>query len=601
MSRFTIGIDLGTTNSVLAYAQQDAEHPQIQLLEIPQLVAASTVESLSTLPSFVYLASEAESQNKPFDLSWAKDRRFAVGSYARNRAAEAPDRTVGAAKSWLCHGKVDRRQPILPWNAPADVDKISPVTASQRYLEHLIAAWQHQFPDAPINQQQVTLTVPASFDPVARELTREAALAAGLPADFILLEEPQAALYAWLASTGDRWRKMLKVNESILVCDIGGGTTDLTLITVGEEHGELVLQRSAVGNHLLVGGDNMDLALAHMLAEQFNKKGTKLNPWQAVSLWHSCRAAKESLLTDDAESEQTISVLGRGSKLIGGTVSLTVKRNQISRFLSDGFLPQCALTERPQRQPASGFQEIGVPYESDPAITRHIAAFISKHCTSDNKIAVPRQVLLNGGVFKADLFRDRLLQVMGSWSEGKSKAQLLSGVPDLDHAVAKGACYYGWSKQHGGIRIRGGTGASYYVGIETTGLAIPGAPRPLKALCVVPFGMEEGTQTDVPSGEIGLVTDQDVSFRFFSSKVRKQDAPGQVLNEWTEEELVETAPLETTLSASESSGDDYVPVKFQSRISELGMFELWCVATQSDQRWKLEFSVRDEADESHDG
>ena len=325
-AKYVLGIDLGTTNSVLAYTSLEEEGPRVELLSIPQLVAAGTIESRTALPSFVYLASEHEAGAGAFDLEWARDRDFAVGELARRQGAEVPDRTVGAAKSWLCHSRVDRHQPILPWNAPAEVPKISPVTASRRYLEHLIGAWEAAFPEAPVAEQHVVLTVPASFDASARELTREAALAAGLPEGLVLLEEPQAAVYSWLAAAGDRWRRQLSVGNTLLVCDVGGGTTDLSLVTVAEEHGELALERMAVGNHLLVGGDNMDLALAHQAAGLFADKGVTLDPWQSVALWHSCRNAKESLLAPEGPDKQSIAVLGRGSKLIGGTVSIEVDR-----------------------------------------------------------------------------------------------------------------------------------------------------------------------------------------------------------------------------------------------------------------------------------
>ena len=610
-AKYVLGIDLGTTNSVLSYAALDAEAAEVRLLDIPQLVAAGTSEARTALPSFTYLATEQEAGDGAFDLPWAEERAFSVGEHARGRAAEAPDRTVGAAKSWLCHQRVDRREPILPWNAPPDVGKISPVEASQRYLEHLVAAWENAFPDARLADQQVVLTVPASFDAAARELTREAALAAGLPREFVLLEEPQAALYAWLATTGDRWRKMLKVDESVLVCDIGGGTTDLTLVRVIEDAGALALERVAVGNHLLVGGDNMDLTLAHLVAAKFEEQGVKLNPWQSVSLWHSCRAAKESLLADDGPDKQSISVLGRGSKLIGGTVSVEVDRQSVAKLLLDGFLPQCAATDRPQRQRASGFQEIGLPFESDPGITRHLAAFLAAHGESDEGSNFPTHVLFNGGVLKADALRSRLLQVMRQWCEDGDETDPLEGVHDLDHAVSRGAAYYGWAKEQGGLRIRGGVAQSYYVGIETAGLAIPGARRPLRALCVVPFGMEEGTECDVPSGEVGLVLGEPTQFRFFGSPLRKHDRPGHVLDTWDEGELIETTPLEATLPAAEDSEDAYVPVTFKSRVTELGMLELWCVSTiaraeaaadetRPDEatpgHWKLEFSVREETE-----
>ena len=272
-AKYVIGIDLGTTNSALAYSSLDAEEPRIEILAVPQLVSAGTVEPRDLLPSFMYLPSEHESSGNTFDLPWAEQRKFAVGELARRQSAEVPDRTVGAAKSWLAHSRVDRHQPILPWGAPAEVPKVSPVTASQRYLEHLVGTWEAAFPDAPIAQQRVVLTVPASFDASARELTREAALAAGLPQDLVLLEEPQSAVYAWLADRGSAWRRGLSLGDILLVCDVGGGTTDLTLVTVAEEAGELVLRRMAVGNHLLVGGDNMDLALAHFCGRAFCGEG----------------------------------------------------------------------------------------------------------------------------------------------------------------------------------------------------------------------------------------------------------------------------------------------------------------------------------------
>ncbi|MDX1943993.1 MAG: Hsp70 family protein [Pirellulaceae bacterium] len=594
-ARYVIGIDLGTTNSVLAFAELGAEVPLVELLPIPQLVAPGVIESRTSLPSFLYLATEHEAQSGAFDLPWRKGNQIAVGEIARRQSAENPQRTVVGAKSWLCHSKVDRHQPILPWGAPAEVPKVSPVTASRRYLEHLVAAWEHSHPDAPIAEQIVVLTVPASFDAAARELTHEAALAAGLPAKLILLEEPQAAVYAWLTSMGDRWRKTLKVGETLLVCDVGGGTTDLTLVGVAEEGGELMLRRIAVGDHLLVGGDNMDLALAHFVAGKFGERGIKLDPWQSVSLWHQCRAAKETLLTAGGPKKHPLSLLGRGSKLIGGTVTVDIEREPAAELLLQGFFPPCQVSDRPARRRASGFQEIGLPFESDTAVTRHLAAFLKANGDDSGQPLRPSHVLFNGGVFKAEAFRSRLMEVLGSWA-GDQPPQILIGEHDLDHAVARGAAYYGWAKQHGGVRIRGGTARSYYVGIETAGLAIPGAPRPLRALCVVPFGMEEGTSVDVPSGEIGLVIGEPATFRFFSSAVRKHDVPGELLSGWSDDELAETDSLEALLPKDEALDDDFVPVRFQSQLTELGIFELWCASTKSAHRWKLEFSVREDAE-----
>ena len=593
-AKYIIGIDLGTTNSALAYAALDADKPEVTLLPIPQLVAPATVENRDLLPSFLYLAPKIEAASGAYDLPWATDREFAVGEMARRQSAELPERTVGAAKSWLAHSRVDRHQSILPWGAGDDVAKVSPVTAARRFLEHLVAAWHDAFPNDPIAQQQVVLTVPASFDASARELTREAAALAGLPDGVVLLEEPQAAVYSWLTTTGDRWRKMLKVGDTLLVCDVGGGTTDLTLVGVAEEEGELVLKRLAVGNHLLVGGDNMDLALAHHVAGLFAKKGVTLDPWQSVSLWHSCRQAKETLLAPEGPKKHPVSVLGRGSKLIGGTVTVDVPRDSTIDLLVDGFFPKCAVVDRPARQRASGFQELGLPYEADTAVTKHLAGFLQSHGPSDGEPIRPTHVLFNGGVFKAEAMRTRLLDVLKGWFP-ETAPQPLEGTHDLDYAVARGAAYYGWAKVNGGVRIRGGAARSYYIGIESAGLAIPGAPRPLRALCVVPFGMEEGTELDVPSDSIGLIVGQPAHFRFFSSSTRKDDQEGVRLQRWTDEELSETDSLEATLPKDEALDDTYVPVQFHTKITELGLLELWCVSTRGSGRWKLEFSVRDDA------
>ena len=314
-----------------------------------------------------------------------------------------------------------------------------------------------------------------------------------------------------------------------------------------------------------------------------------------MSLWHSCRAAKEVLLANDGPEKHTISVLGRGSKLIGGTVSVEVDREDVADLMINGFMPRCEISDHPVKQRTSGFQELGLPFESDTGITRHVAGFLSNQDAGDDANQLcPTHVLFNGGVFKSDALQTRLLEVLNTWAAMGTSVEPLSESRDLDHAVALGAAQYGWVKQHGGLRIRGGVARSYYVGIETAGLAIPGAPRPLQALCVVPFGMEEGTEIDVPSNEIGLVHGEPAEFRFFSSASRQEDQPGDLLRQWDEDELSETAPLQATLPLDESVTEPYVPVTFQSRITELGMFELWCVSAQSDGRWKLEFDVRDE-------
>ena len=592
-AKYVVGIDLGTTNSVIAIADLEAEAPVVELVEIPQLVAPSTIESRKSLPSFLYLATEADQAEDKLELPWGADQNYATGEWARRQSADTPDRTVGGAKSWLSHHKADRQGDILPWNAPEEVGKVSPVEASRRYLQHLAAAWNYAHPDHLLADQAVVLTVPASFDASARELTREAAVGAGLPEDFTLLEEPQAAVYSWLGHMGDSWRKALKVGDKLLVCDVGGGTTDLTLITVEEEQGELILKRMAVGNHLLVGGDNMDLAVAFHVAELFKEKNVTLDPWQSVSLWHSCRAAKEDLLREAGPEKHPVSILGRGSKLIAKTVSVDVEREPIQAMLLEGFFPQCAGTDKPQRGFVSGFQELGLPFESDPAVTRHLAEFLAVHAEKAGSPINPTHVLFNGGVFKSESFQTRLMETLASWQPDQPP-QRLAGPHDLDYAVARGATFYGWAKEKGGIRIRGGTAQAYYVGIQTSGLAIPGAPRPLHLLNVVPIGMEEGTETDVPSAEVGLVVGETTKFRFFSSPSRKDDKPGQMLQRWDEAEVSETDSLEANLPRDDKINEPYVPVTFHSKVTELGMLELWCVSTKTNGRWKLEFNVREE-------
>ncbi|MGN6135051.1 MAG: Hsp70 family protein [Aureliella sp.] len=599
-SKFSVGIDLGTTNSLLAYAPLDVERAEIRVLPIEQVVAPNQIEARDSLPSFLYLPDEGEVASGALAMPDSSPRDPVIGTYARHISSEQPERTIAAAKSWLSYARVDRKAAILPWGAGSEVAKLSPVDASRLILKHLVAAWHRTFPEARLNEQVVTLTVPASFDVVARELTREAALAAGLPEDFILLEEPQAAVYHWLATSGNAWRRAVAEHDAILVVDVGGGTTDLTLVRVEQEAGDLVLRRLAVGDHLLVGGDNMDVALAHFVATRFKEKGLKLNAWQSVALWHACRRAKENLLSAEGKATESIALLGRGSRLVGGTVTVEVDRDEVYGLLVDGFLPRCPIDARPERGQVSGFQELGLPYESDTAITRHVAAFVLDNLDSESPAAPDRpartHLLLNGGVFKAAQLRERLSEVISSWHAGQP-TQLLGSTADLDQAVASGAAYYGWTKQHGGVRIRGGTARSYYVGIETAGLAIPGMPRPLQAVCVAPQGMEEGTALDVPTREVGLVVGKPAKFRFFSSTHRKQDRVGATLRQWDEEELEETAPMELELPVEDGSDESFVPVHFHSRLSELGVFELWCHSTRDGQRWKLEFNVREDAGE----
>lgn len=644
LAQYSIGIDLGTTNSVVAFAEiasktdprvdvrrgdvsrRDAV-PEIQILPIPQIVGPGQVESRDSLPSFLYLARPNEVEALRIDASKVASGECptsfpdpsdgVVGVYARGQAADNPQRVVVAAKSWLCHGKIGRTDPVLPWESSggspigssheSEIKKVSALDCTRLYLQHLIAAWHAAFPDAPIDQQQVVLTVPASFDPAARDLTRQAAMEAGLSENFVLLEEPQAAVYRYLASTAGSWRDAMARGDTLLVVDVGGGTTDLTLVGVeageGEHEGELHLSRQAVGKHLLVGGDNMDLTLAFHAAEKFREQGHDLDPWQSTSLWHSCRDAKERLLQADGPEKHSVSVLGRGSSLIGGTITVEIERSTASEMIVGGFFPPASLSDRPEVNVQSGFQDIGLPYESDPAITKQVAAFLSDHLSADENGNKVTHLLLNGGVFRSEAIRESIESTIGGWFD-ESPRTLTTTTANLDTSVAIGAAYYGYTKSTGGVRIRGGTAKSFYIGIETAGMAIPGAPRPLRAVCVAPQGMEEGTQTDVPGEQVGVIVGTPARFRFFSSTTRPSDDPGTRLDRWSPNDLQEGEPIELTLemqaSGEPTSGTDskpsdrrFVPVRFESRVTELGMFELWCHGVESDQRWKLEFNARD--------
>ena len=578
-----VGIDLGTTNCALAYTETSPAGP-VLALDIPQVVRPGEVANRALLPSFTYLAGQGEFPEGSLDLPWSKNRDFAVGDFARQQGGLIPTRMVGSAKSWLSHPGIDRRAPVLPWKSPEECRRISPLDASSRYLSHLANAWDHSHPQNPLRDQDLVLTVPASFDPEARELTLAAAKQAGLDR-VLLLEEPQAAFYAWLDAQGDQWRRHVRVGDLILVCDVGGGTTDFTLISVNEEGGNLELTRLAVGNHILLGGDNMDLALAHAVNQGLAGKGTRLDHSQFLQLAHSARQAKEALLSQPDLASAKFHVQGRGTKLIGGGISGEIPRSLLDTVLLEGFFPACKAEDEPRRQTATGLQEVGLPYATDAAITRHLAAFLSQHRGGKRVSAV----LFNGGVFKSPLLRDRVQATLGSWFPGDPIRCLDSG--DLEIAVAKGAACYARARRHGGIRVRGGTARSFYIGVEVPAPAIPGFAPPIKALCVVPFGMEEGTEGPVPGLELGLVVNEPVQFRFLGSNRRKDDAIGTSVEDW-QDDIDELTPLATTLEADDPPGTR-VPVRLHSRVTEVGTLELSCEGVRDHRRWKLEFQVRE--------
>ena len=619
--RYVVGIDLGTTHTALAYAliQEDPSlpAPPIEVLSVPQLVAQGTVESRELLPSFFYVAHESDG---PQALPWDKKRTYVVGEHARARGVDAPARVIASAKSWLCHPTVDRRGAILPPGAPEDVERISPVEASWRYLEHLMEAWEHVIakgdPELALAKQSVVLTVPASFDAAARELTTEAAYAAGLE-DLTLLEEPQAAFYAWLGMRGDQWRKEVKVGDAVLVVDVGGGTTDFSVIAAIEKDGELALERVAVGDHILLGGDNMDLLLAHVVEQKMLAdaeaagKPLELDRWQRVSLQHAARAAKEKLLGDSKAKSAPIAIAGKGSKLVGSTLRAELTREEVTRAIVDGFFPVVDADARPTVRARAALTQLGLPYAQDAAVTKHLAALLARHAdvlgtVADTgkkgavapKMLHPTRIMFNGGVMKSAVLRERVVSCLGAWmeSEGAPAPLVLEGT-DLDLAVARGAAAYGLARRGRGVRIRGGTGRAYYVGIEGAVPAIPGLEPPVTALCVAPFGMEEGTAAEVPGPELGVVVGEKVRFRFFGSSVRTKDTVGTALERWKRDELDELTPIEVDLPAEGRSQGDVVPVRLRSSVTEVGTLLLEAVPLQpkkKDERWKVELSVRAE-------
>ncbi len=606
--RFSVGIDLGTTHCVLSYAdlnKLDDDECSPQVMAISQLTSPGEVEEKQQLPSFLYQAHEAELAEGSTTLPWAAKPEHLVGEIARTLGSKTPIRLVSSAKSWLCHVGVDCKSAILPAEAPEEVERVSPFQATMAYLQHLRDAWQSQHPDAPLTQQDLVITVPASFDPAARELTIEAARAVGL-GQAILLEEPQAALYSWIERSQGDWRNYATVGDIILVIDIGGGTTDLSLIAVTESNGNLELTRVAVGDHILLGGDNMDLALAYTVKAKLEKDGKRLEPWQLQALMHSCRDAKEKIFTHPDMDTIPLVVASRGSSLIGGTLRTELTREEVGSVLIEGFLPRVAASDRPVSRPRTGLRTAGLPYAQDAAITRHLAAFLAKQqsATDDLKdinlpenatFLHPTAVLFNGGVLKAQGLADRLMEVLNAWltAEKAPPARLLEGA-DLDLAVARGAAYYGFVRKGKGVRIKGGTAASYYVGIESAMPAVPGLAPEIQALCIAPFGMEEGTQEELPDEELGLVVGEPVRFRFFASNSRRDDKVGIRLDYWTDDELEELDEIEISLPEEGRRPGEVVPVHLCAAVTEVGTLELQAVSRKDNGRWKIEFDVRGE-------
>ncbi len=607
-SKYAVGIDLGTTNTALSFLPLEEEGAAPEVFGVPQLVHPGEVRPRPLLPSFLYRPHPAEFPPGALALPWDASAADVVGELARTRGAETPVRLVSSAKSWLSHPGIDRRAAALPVGSPEEVPRISPLEASARTLGHLRAAWDATVakgdPALALDRQELTLTVPASFDAVARELTVEAARQAGL-GDLTLLEEPQAALYAWVEAMGEAWRRRVGPGDLILVCDVGGGTTDFSLIAVADREGALALERVAVGDHILLGGDNMDLALAYALQRKLAAQGRQLDRWQLQALTHGARQAKETLFGDPALASAPVTVPGRGSSLMGGALRTELTREELEGTLVDGFFPRVPASARPASQRRTALTTLGLPYAADAAVTRHLADFLGRHRQSidagsapglalgGKALLHPTAILFNGGVMKARELADRVVEVVSGWvaEEGGAAPRVLPG-GDLDLAVAKGAATYGRVRRGKGIRIRGGTARAYYVGFERAMPAVPGMPPPVEALCVAPMGMEEGTRADLPARELGLVVGEPARFRFFTSSTRRHDQVGTVVER--EGELEELGPIETTLPAGGgAAAGQVVPVRLRAHVTEIGTLELEAV-DQGGHAWKVELNLREQ-------
>jgi hypothetical protein len=588
-----IGIDLGTTNSALAYidpgAAAEADYPAIDVLEIPQFVAPGRVESRRTLPSFLYLG----------------DQEY-IGVYAREQGALVPTKSVHSAKSWLSNPDVDRTAKILPWDAQDAGRILSPVEVSAKILKKIADSWANQN-GSPIAEHSVVLTVPASFDEEARELTVLAAREAGIE-KLTLLEEPAAAFYSWIANDLARSQKSLFDGQTVLVCDVGGGTSDFTLIRVSRENDRVDFTRTAVGRHLLLGGDNLDLTLAWLVEA---KLGKSLSIRQRSGLRRQCASAKEQLLSDPNLKSVEVTVLGAGSSLVGGTLKTEILREEVLELALDGFLPMCERGDKPKEEEKSLFRELGLPYVSDPAVTRHLAAFLSSAGQTvgvTSADVAPDAILFNGGFFIPEILRERVADVMEHWH---GRRPVVFENRDLDLAVSVGAAYYSYVRQTGaGLLVRGGLPRAYFIGLGSADSAAqPGnalrtmggeQSNVLRTMCLVPRGTEEGSTIELDPGNLQLVTNKPVSFRLYSSRTRTEDRAGDVVefardgSAHDDGDLHLHAPLNAVLRFGKA-GERLVPVRLGARLTEVGTLEIWADSKETEHRWRLQFELRKSA------
>jgi len=603
--RFVVGIDLGTTNSAVAYVdctEKASGRQQIRIFEIPQLVGPGEVGHRVILPSFLYLPGPYELAPGSTALPWDSERLYAVGEMAREQGALVPGRLVTSAKSWLCHAGVDRKGRILPWGGDADVQKVSPVEASSRYLRHIREAWNDVMArgksEDRLEEQRIILTVPASFDEVARELTVAAARDAGM-ARVTLVEEPLAAFYAWLSRNEEEWESRMGPGQLILVCDVGGGTTDFTVVAVRQGEKGLRFDRLAVGEHLMLGGDNMDLTLGRFIEAQLARGTSRLDTKRWHQLCHQCRKAKENLLTRESKTDRMdITIVGSGGKLIAGTLKAELTQEKVEELILDGFFPFVRSDESPQGGQRSGLSEFGLPYVQDPAVTRHLAAFWQRYRSLLERETVrtsprPDFLLFNGGALTPASIRSRIQAVVRSWFEGDSEGawapeELDSPRPEL--AVAVGAAYYGRVRMGFGVRVGAGSPRSYYVGVASERESEDGEDARL-AVCLIPRATEEGFETSLREPAFHVLTNQPVSFQLLCSSTRLGDRLGDLVS-LGRDEVTELPPIRTVLRYGKKGTAHPLPVELAVRLTEVGTLELWCQLEKTPHRWQLQFDVR---------
>jgi hypothetical protein len=597
-ARFLIGIDLGTTNSVVAYIDtQEGAEAGPRVFAVPQLAGPGEVRPLPALPSFLYFPAQDELPPEALSLPWDEHPQAIAGVMAREQGALIPGRQVASAKSWLCHDGVDRRAALLPRGAEPPQPMVSPVEASARYLLHLRDAWNQAMAadDAScrFEQQEIVLTVPASFDAEARELTVEAARLAGL-LHLTLLEEPLAAFYAWIAGHPEMVQKQLRDGELILICDVGGGTTDFSLVRTRIVDGAVQFERTAIGEHLLLGGDNLDLALSRRVEERLG--GSKLNLRQRQALRRTCCAAKERLLSEPATDSLPITILGSGRAVVGQMLGGELRREDVEEILTSGFLPLTAADELPARGRALGLRELGLPYAADPAITRHLAAFLTQAAAAmqlhsresdavghHSAMARPDAILFNGGFCTPAIARQRIAEAVAGWFPDAGPAWRPKILPSeaMASAVAKGAAYYGRVRRGGGLRIRAGSARTYYIGLRS---------EQGEAVCVLPAGVEEGTTLPLTDREFAVLANRPVSFALYSSRVR-HETHGEVVA-LGQEAVHRHAPLVTLLRYGKKLREIELAVRLRVAFTELGTLELWCESLNSPHRWRLQFELR---------